>query len=147
MKPASSLLLLLAFTPCDHGTRGESKAVDLDAVARAHKEAASLFTAAVERVAVSNPLDAPFDSGLPACRFRESRTIRVVAIPKELVGKRIHFGPVSKGDLWVVTKVKKLADATTGVLASAELASRLGVRCVPATVTVRSETEVDVVEE
>ena len=147
MKPASSLLLLLILTPCDHGMKGESKPVELDAVARAHKEAASLFTAAIDRVAISNPLDAPFDAGLPACRFRESRTVRVAAVPKELVGKRIHFGPVSKGDLWVVTKTKKLADATTGVLASGELASRLGVRCVPATVTVKSETEVDVVEE
>ena len=147
MKPVSSLLLLFILTPCDHGVKGESKPVDLDAVAKAHKEAASLFTAAIDRIAISNPLDAPFDSSLPACRVRESRTVKIAAIPRELVGKRIHFGPSSKGDLWVVTKVKKLADATTGVLATGELATRLGVRCVPATVTVKSETEVDVVEE
>ncbi len=147
MKSASSLLLLLVLPPCDHGAKGESKPVDLAAVARAHKEAASLFTSAIERVAVSNPLDAPFDARLPACRVRESRTVKVAAVPRELVGKRIHFGPASKGDLWVVTKTKKLADATTGVLASGELASRLGVRCVPATVTVKSQTEVDLVEE
>jgi hypothetical protein len=149
MKPAVSLLALLLVqgAPCEHAIRGDTRPLDLNAVAKAHRDAASAFAVAVEQVAVGQPLDAPFDAGLPACRVREARRVKVAAVPKALVGKRVHFGPSPGGDVWVATKGRRLRDLLGGLLASTGLAVRLGVRCVPATVTVRSETEVDVVEE
>ena len=147
MKPhALSLLLLLPQSaPCDHGVKGESVAVDLDAVGRAHQEAAKRFNVLVEKASVADALARPFDSGLPACRLRETRSVKVAPLPRELVGKIVGFG--TEGDVKIVTKSKSLRDAGGGVLGSPELAARLGVRCVPAKVSVISEMEVEVVEE
>jgi len=141
----SLLLLLPQSTPCDHGVKGEAVAVDLDAVARAYKDAVKRFEVLVEKAAVADPLALPFDSGLPACRSRETRSVKVAPLPRELVGKTVGFG--TEGDVKVVTKSKSLREAAGGVLGSPELASRLGVRCVPAKVKVISETEVEVAEE
>ncbi len=149
MKPAVSVLALLLIQDpaCDHGTKGDSKAVDFDAVAKAHRDAAKAFAVRVGKAAFADGLDQPFDSGLPACRVRETRKVKVEQIPAALVGKRITFGPESKGDLWVVTKAKRWRDLSSGVPASRELAARLGVRCVPVSVKVLSATEVEIAEE
>jgi hypothetical protein len=141
----SLLLFLSQSAPCDHGVKGETAAVDLDAVARSHKAAAKQFEVLVEKAAGGDPLALPFDAGLPACRSRETRRVKVAPLPRDLVGKVIGFG--TEGEVKVVTKAKSLRDAAGGVLGSRELAGRLGVRCVPARVTARSETEVEIVEE
>lgn len=150
MKPGASLLALLTLlgSPCSHGDRGESRPVDLDRVAAAHRKAAKAFATAVEKIAVGDPLAKPFDSGLPSCRLRETRRITVDPLPPALVDRRFHFAATaSKDEIWIPTRARQLRDVAGATLASPELAARLGVRCVPAVVIVRSEREVEIVEE
>lgn len=149
MKHGSLLLALLLIqdAPCAHPARGAGVPVDLDLVARVHRDAKGAFRVAVEKAKFDDPLAGAFDSGLPACRRSGERSVRVDPLPRELVGKILRFGPVKGGDVWIVTRARRLSEAAGGVLASPELARRLGVRCAPATATVKSGTEVVVAEE
>jgi hypothetical protein len=144
---ALASLMLLQPAPCDHPARGETKAVDLDAVARAYRDVAKKLTFEVERARIGDALAQPFESGLPACRGRTRRVERVEEVPAELVGTALHFGPRARdGAMHVVTEAKALKDVAGAVLASTELASRLGVRCAPSTVRVRAAKEVEIDE-
>jgi len=150
MKPAGSALaalLLFQQAPCEHPTRGETRAVDLDAVARAYRDVAKKLSFEVGRARIDEALAQPFASGLPACRGRARRVERVEEVPAELVGTSLHFGPRARdGVVHVVTEAKSLRDVAGAVLASPELASRLGVRCAPSTVRVRGAKEVELDE-
>ena len=148
MKPAASALLLaLLFQDpvCDHGTRGASRPVDLKEVSRVHAEAARAFdTYRFDRPgSVTMP---GFDSGLPHCRARTTRRVRVESLPPEL--KPLYFAPAGTnapdGALLVVTRARSVADVT--IPADPELAARFGVRCAPTHVRPVSPTEVELTE-
>ena len=149
MKRATSLMAILWMqpAPCEHRGNGETLRVNLDRVADAYRDVAKRFRAVVEKVTLDDPLNTPFNSGLPSCAGGGVRRVNVETLPASLVGKTFYFGAEAKGDLWIATRGRRLRDVTGAVLASPELAARLGLRCAPALVTIRSETEVDVVEE
>jgi len=148
MKAAGSaiLLALLVQEPvCDHGTRGASRSIDLEAVARIHAEAVRAFNAFYfDRPGfISLP---GFDSGLPNCRARATRRVRVEPLPPEM--KPLYFAPagtVVPGDaLLVVTRARSVADVS--IPADPELAARFGVRCAPTFVRPVSPAEVELTE-
>ncbi len=147
MRLAASALLLAALQDgtCAHPTRGETRPLDLEAVARAHREAARLLTLRIDPPTAEDPLGAPYESGLPACRARSRRTVRLADVPEELAGRAFHFGPRARdGTVHVVTSAKSLRGVAGGVLATPELAERFGVRCAPSTARVgRTEAEID----
>jgi hypothetical protein len=96
---------------------------------------------------VPDVLQTPYDSGLPACRTRGSRTITVESLPEGLVGQALHFGPRAKeGTIHLVTSAKSLREVVGGALATKELAARFGVRCASSTAQVVSATEVRIDE-
>src|SRR5262245_60352646 len=132
----SVLAILTRPAPCDHGVRGASLAVDLDRMEAACRDVARRLSVKLGPAQLGAPLDAPFESGLPACRFGGTRRVGVDPLPRELVGKVLHFGPRRSGDVWCFTRSERLRDAAGGVPASPELAARLAVRCAPARVTV-----------
>jgi hypothetical protein len=147
MKAAGSLLLFLlaAQEPaCDHGARGASKPVDLASVGRAHVLAARAFTILVEGAAPAPP--ARFDSGLPHCRSRAIRRVRVDRLPEGM--KPLHFAPAGtpppEGALPVATSARSISE--TLLPAGSELAARFGVRCAPTLVKPVSREEVELVE-
>jgi len=147
MKAAGSLLFLalMAQEPaCDHGVRGASRPVDLAAVARAHARAANAFILAVDSAATAPPLR--FDSGLPHCRMRSIRRLRIDRLPDGM--KPLHFAPAGTpppaGALPVATSARSIAGAS--LTAAPELAARFGVRCAPTLVKPLSPEEVELVE-
>jgi hypothetical protein len=87
------------------------------------------------RIDAKLALDAPYESGLPACTQRRIRRVKREA-PPEMVGKTIVFGPPQEGMVFV-TRAKRLRDALGHGLATAEAAARFDVRCAPSRVTVR----------
>lgn len=148
MKPAASAILvaLLVQEPvCDHGTRGAHRAVDLEAIARIHAEAARAFGAfAFDR---SDSVSwARFDSGLPQCRLRATRRVRVEPLPPEM--KPLFFAPAGTETpadaILVVTRARSIADMS--IPADKELSARFGVRCAPTHVRPLSPTEVELTE-
>ena len=148
MKPAASaiLLALLVQEPvCDHGTRGASRPVDLEAVARIHAEAARAFDSHRFDRPASVSLPA-FDAGLPYCRMRATRRVRVEPLPPEM--KSLLFAPAGTETpadaILVVTRARSMADIS--IPADPELAARFGVRCAPTFVRPLSATEVELTE-
>jgi hypothetical protein len=134
-------------TVCVHPTRGESRRVSLDDVRRAQSEVKKKLSFVAEK-ATRLSIDAPFDSGLPACRRRETRVVRT-SVPPELVGKSILFAAsdrLGRADVRVATSARKLGEIDADALAHPALAERLGVRCAPTLVRARSEVELELVE-
>ena len=148
MKPAASaiLLALLVQDPvCDHGIRGASRQVDLEAVSRIHAEAARAFDA----FTFDRPGSvswARFDSGLPQCRMRATRRVRVEPLPPEM--KPLFFAPAGAETpadaILVVTRARTISDIS--IPADPEMAARFGVRCAPTFVRPLSPTEVELTE-
>ena len=147
MKAAASLIFLVLVVQdpvCDHGIRGASRPVDLTAVGRAHALAAKAFILAVENAAAVPSLK--FDSGLPHCRGRSVRRLRVDRLPEGM--KTLHFAPAGtpppEGALPVATSVRSVSEAF--LTAAPELAARFGIRCAPTLVKPLSPEEVELVE-
>lgn len=148
MKAAGSaiLALLLVQEPvCDHGSRGASNPVDLKTVARLHAELTRDFEAFVSPPPERSPIPA-FDSGLPACRARSTRRVRVEPLPPEM--KPLHFAPagsrIPPDALLVVTRARSIVEVA--LPADPELAARFGVRCSPTFVRPLTATEVELTE-
>jgi hypothetical protein len=92
--------------------------------------------------------DSPYESGLPACRARAARIVRARVAP-ELAGRTIVFAAAERmppADVRVATSARRLADLGADALADPRLTERLGVRCTPTTIVVRSEVELELVE-
>ena len=151
LKPLALLLLcaLLAEeeTVCSHRGSGSTKKVSIDGVRRAQgavKEKLRLSWPGAGRLSI----DGPFESGLPACPRRVTRTLGS-QLPRELVGKAIAFAAADRmprADLRVATSAKRIAGIEADALADRRLTERLGVRCVPTLVRVKSEVELELVE-
>ena len=132
---------------CVHPARGDSKAMSLDAVARAQDEVKRRLSISWEK-STKLSLDAPFDSGLPACGTRQTRRIRTI-LPPDLVGKTLAFAPADRmpaADVRVATSARKIIDVQADALADKTLTERLGVRCAPTLVRAISEVELELVE-
>ena len=148
MKAAASALLfaLLVQDPaCDHGTRGATRPVDLKEIARLHEETVRAFNSF--SFLRPDPLPASaFDSGLPSCRSRTVRRVRVEPFPSEL--SALYFGAAGSESppdaIHVVTRARSRADAS--IPADPELVARFGVRCAPTLVRPVSATEVELSE-
>jgi hypothetical protein len=133
--------------PCVHRGAGAAVAVSLERVGRAQEEVREKLALVVEKAARLSP-GAPFESGLPACRGRATRTVRT-DVPAPLVGKTIAFGPSGRmppADLRVATSARNLLELEADALADPALAARLGVRCVPTRVRATSEVELELAE-
>jgi hypothetical protein len=134
-----SLVLLFLLSPQDRperserGTRGAAVPVDPARLERSYAEFA--LVAARGEADPDVALDEPFDSGLPACRSRDVRSVKR-AVPPEMVGKTVLFAPSGEGIVFV-TKAKRLRDAFGRLLATPEAIERFGVRCAPTTVHAR----------
>ncbi len=149
MRFVASLLLLGLGQErvCDHGDHGEGRAIDLDAVVRAHRDAARALAAFPERVTYDDGLDAAWESGLPACHGRARRRVEVDELPDGLVGRTITFAERPReGTLHAITATRRLRDVVGGVLVTPELAERFGVRCAPSLVRIAGAKEVEIDE-
>lgn len=134
--------------PHHHAPLGETVPVSLEEVRRAQEGVRERFALAVEK-AGPLALDAPFESGLPACAARARRSVPA-RVPRELVGKSVVFGPADRlprADVRVATRARKLSELDADAVADPELVARLGVRCTPTRVEVRSETLLELVED
>lgn len=134
-------------TVCVHPTRGDSKAVSLEAVARAQDEVKRRLAVSWEK-SMKLSAESPFDSGLPACRTRQTRRVRTT-LPAEVVGKTFAFAPserLPEADVRVATSARRILDARADALADPALVERLGVRCSPTLVRALSEVELELVE-
>lgn len=147
MKAVSVAMLLLVGQEgvCDHGSRGAARPVNFKEMKRVHEEIARAFTAVT--VPDASPVTMPgFDSGLPTCRARRSRTMRVDSLPAEM--KPLYFAPagseVPAGSILVASRARSVADAS--FLAVPEVIGRLGVRCVPTRVRPAGPGEVEILE-
>lgn len=132
---------------CVHPSRGESRPVSLDAVRKAQESVKARFAWTVEQTQKIS-LDTPFDSRLPACSSRNRRSVRA-ELPRELVGKTIAFAPAERmppADFRIATSARRLVAADADGLADETIVRRLGVRCAPTRVTVKSESELELVE-
>ena len=132
---------------CTHADRGETRPVSLDAVERAQDEVKRRLALSWDK-SMRISLDAPYDSGLPACGLRQTRRIRTT-VPAELVGKTISFGPADRlppADVRVATSARKIMDVQADALSDRMLTERLGVRCTPTIVRALSEVELELVE-
>jgi hypothetical protein len=132
---------------CRHASSGSTCHVSTDGVAGAQEALRAELAWTIERASRVS-LDAPYDSGLPACRARGRRAVRV-ELPRALVGKTIAFAAqdrMPRADLRVASSARTIAAADADALADPAFAARLGVRCVPTLVTVRSESELELVE-
>jgi hypothetical protein len=120
----------------------------LAAVERAQEEVARRLSEAFGAVGKLDPAG-PFDSGLPACSGRRERRLPVRVSP-ELVGRTFAFAPEGRfpaADVRVATACRRLLEVEADALADPELVERLGVRCAPTLVRVRSEEELELVED
>ena len=132
---------------CLHPTRGDNKAVSLDAVAKAQEEVKRHLAMTWEK-STKLSADMPFDSGLPACGMRQTRRVRTT-VPPDLVGKTIAFAPADrlpKADVRVATSARRILDVHADALADRTLVERIGVRCAPTLVRAISEVEFELVE-
>ena len=151
LRPLALVLLCASLaeeeTVCVHRGGGVTQKVSLDAVRRAQgavKEKLRFVGQQAGRMAI----DGPFESGLPSCPRRATRTVGS-SLPRELVGKTIAFARADrmpKADLRVATSAKRIAGMEADALADRRLAERLGVRCVPTLVRVSSEVDLELVE-
>lgn len=154
MTPKTGIALLLCLAcawpedaVCHHADRGESRMVDLDAVARAQDEVKRRLSFGWEK-APRLTADQPFESGLPACSGRQTRRLRT-SVPAELVGKSIAFAPsdrMFKADVRVATSARRIVELDADALADRALSERLGVRCTPTLVRAISEVELELAE-
>jgi len=130
---------------CEHPTRGESRPVDLGAVARVHAQAKRSFEDLQTDRAVPY-LSSGFDSGLPACRTRGTRRVRVPPLPAEM--KSLLFAPAElstpPGAILIATRARTVT--AVSIPADPELAARFGVRCAPTLVRPVSPEEVELDE-
>jgi hypothetical protein len=132
---------------CVHPSVGETRRISLDDVRRAQEAVRARLAWAVAKAGKVS-LDTPFDSGLPACRARQRRTLRT-EVPRELVGKTIGLGPsgrIPRADFRAATSARSLSDVDAELLADRALTERLGVRCSPTRVTFRTEGEIELDE-
>src|SRR5262245_49404765 len=87
-----------------------------------------------------------FDSGLPACRSRATRRMRVDELPPEM--KPLYFASegsdVPPGSLHVTTRSRSIRDVA--IPADRELTAHFGVRCAPTLVKPVSPVEVELME-
>jgi hypothetical protein len=147
MKAASAALLLLLGQDavCDHGTRGPARPVDLREAARIQDEVVRGFTAPSLPRMSQAPLPS-FDSGLPSCRARRTRTVRVASLPPDL--KPLYFAPagteVPAEAILVASRARTVADAP--LLAVREVTERFGIRCAPTWVRRVGPDEVELAE-
>lgn len=145
MRILNAALLLLLFAQdrperCDHGSRGATKAIDPARLERNYADFARVVRRAMPRIDPKLALDAPYESGLPACAARRVRRVKR-DVPPEMIGKTIVFGPPQEGFVFV-TRAKRLRDALGHGLATAEAAAKFDVRCTPTVVRVsRGELE------
>lgn len=132
---------------CSHPQAGPVWRVSLAKVREAQESMkARLSWVAGEAVRFSE--DSSYDSGLPACRARATRLVRTRVAP-ELAGRTIVFAAAEQmppGDVRVATSARRLAACGADALADPRLTGRLGVRCTPTTVRVKSEVELELVE-
>jgi hypothetical protein len=132
---------------CTHPTRGESRAVSLEAVGRAQDDVKRRLSLSWDKSLRINA-ETPFDSGLPACGLRQTRRIRTT-LPADIVGKTIAFAPGDRlpaADVRVATSARRIFDVQADALADRTLTERLGVRCAPTLVRALSEVELELVE-
>lgn len=132
---------------CLHPDRGDSRPAALDHVASAQEDLKRKMANAWDR-APRLAAEAPFESGLPACRVRQTRRIRTT-MPADLVGKTILFAPADRlgaADVRVATSARRIAEIQADALADPRLIDRLGVRCSPTRVRATSEVELELVE-
>lgn len=132
---------------CTHATAGDSRVVSLDQVARSQhdlRKKLAMTWRAGERLSA----DAPYDSGLPSCRSRQSLRLKT-SLPPEWVGRSIAFAPAERmpvADVRVATSARRMADLRADALADPRLIRRLGVRCTPTLVRALSEVELELLE-
>jgi hypothetical protein len=132
---------------CTHSDRGETRPVSLDAVQRAQDDVKRRLALSWDK-SMRISLDAPYDSGLPACGRRQTRRVRT-ALPAEMVGKTIAFGPADRlpaADVRVATSARRILDVQADALSDRALTERLEVRCTPTIVRGISEVELELVE-
>jgi len=132
---------------CTHPARGDSRAVSLDAVEKAQDEVKRRLALSWDK-SLRISADGPYESGLPACGFRQTRRIRT-ALPPEFVGKTVGFGPsdrIPSADVRVATSARRILEVQADALADRMLSERLGVRCSPTLVRALSEVELELVE-
>ncbi len=152
MRGLSLLVLCVLFAEvapgtCEHSGAGEARPVSLAAVRRAQEAVRDRLALAAGRAARVS-LETPYASGLPSCAGRRVRAVRA-RVPRELVGRTIAFAAAERmpaADLRVATSAGSLAELRADALADPALAGRLGVRCAPTLVRVRSEEELELVE-
>ena len=134
-------------SPCVHPGSGESRAISLDQAAKAQETLRNRLAMSWEK-SLKLTTDAAFDSGLPACKGRETRRLSS-RLPSDLVGRSIAFGPaerIPQSDVRVATSARRISDLRADALADPKLIQRLGVRCAPTVVCVISEVEVELLE-
>jgi hypothetical protein len=147
---------------CDHGTRGLSTQVDLDAVEQSLKRAESSIKLSLSSGPSGGDLQSKVGTDFPVCRTKRRVDVRLESpAPKAVVGTRLIFMrsddlreealPAKKTAL-VIVGVQSLSETIRistslkgkpdlGVyLASPEMLKMFGVDCVPATLTFSSST-------
>src|SRR5262249_7168650 len=132
---------------CVHASRGDSRAVSLEAVSRA-QDGIKQHLAMTWDQTMKLSTETPFESGLPACTMRQTRRVRT-AVPPDLVGKTIAFAPADRlpqADVQVATSARRIIDIHADALADRPLVERLEVRCAPTLVRAISEVELELVE-
>lgn len=149
MRVLNAAFLVLLFAQdrsdrCDHGSRGATKAIDPGRLQRSYADFARVVQRAMPKIDPKLALDAPYESGLPACTERRVRRVKR-DVPPEMIGRTIVFGPPQEGFVFV-TRARRLRDALGHGLATKEAAARFGVRCAPTMVKVR-RGELELTEE
>lgn len=119
---------------CEHGTRGSAAAIRIERIEKSYLDFAVRVSEWSGSLDPKLALDEPWDSGLPACKSRQTRHVKR-AIPPGMVGKTLVFGP--EGDF--VTKVKRRRDLFGKLMATPDVTVRFDVRCVPTTVQVKKD--------
>lgn len=151
LKPFALLLILALLAEeesvCVHPTAGAVSRISLDDVRKAQESVKDQLRLAWEDAGKLS-LDRSFDSGLPSCPRRETRSLKG-RYPRELLGRSIAFARADrmpKADVRVATQARRLVDAEVDALADPALQKVLGIRCVPTMVRVMSEVELELVE-
>jgi len=145
------LLCVLSSTaedaPCTHAGAGETHAVSLDQVGKAQADVRNRLAMAWDKSARISAAGS-YDSGLPACRARQSVRLKT-RLPRELAGKTIAFAAsdrMPEADVRVATSAARIAELHADALADPKLIQRLGIRCTPTLVRALSEVELELVE-
>jgi len=155
-----------------HRGDGDCRAIDLGAIERGYRELKEALSRSLTKSleAPTLALPAGVDAGLPACRRSAARRfLPARVIPEALRGRRFWFLGMAGGrtprippevqedpDIRVlVSRIEKLGDLARVSeilgrpvsLAPKGLGEALGVRCVPALVTILREGEVEIHED